>query len=105
MPIEINIKPEDVDALVKDAILKAGIGKTIEASVAKVLAPHSYDNPIDRELKSYITTVVRELLETEFKDQLCAAVRAALAAKVTQPIMEKMADAAIEKIVRAAEDK
>ena len=103
MKIEINA--DQVDQLVRDTILKAGIGKTIEGAVQKILGAHSYNNPVEDELKKYIASVVRLMLETDFKDQVNAAVRAVLEKKVTQPIMEKMADAAIDKIVRAAEDK
>lgn len=105
MAFEINIKPEDVDQLVKDTILKAGIGRVIQDAVAKAISPHSYNNPIDEELKRYITTVVRGLLETDFKDQVATAVRSVLEQKVTQPIIETLAEKTIDKIVKAAEDR
>lgn len=102
MKIEINA--EQVDQLVRDTILKAGIGKAIEGAVSRAFG-NTYDNPIEKELKSYITTVVRKLLETEFKDKVDMAVREAIAAKLTEPIVAKLAEATIDKIVKAADER
>lgn len=101
--MQINLTPDDVDTLVKDTILKAGIGKVITDAVARTLGA-SYNNPIDDALKRYIGTVVGQLLETDFKVQVDAAVRAAIEERLTAPIMQKMSEAAIQKIVKAAED-
>ena len=102
--MQIDLKPEDVDELVKQTILKAGIGKTIQDVVAKTLGS-SYDNPIEKAMKSYITTVVMDLLKTDFKDKVDAAVRAALEAKLTSAVAERLADETINKIVKAATDR
>lgn len=105
MAIEINIKPEDVDALVKDAIMKSAFGKTIQDAINKVLNAHSYNSPIEDVLKKHISDVAKTLMQTEWKEKLDNAVRSAIAARLTDAHLQKISDEAINRIVRAAEDR
>lgn len=101
--MNINITPEDVDALVKDALLKAGIGKAITEAVAKTLS--GYNNPIDEKLRLYVGEVAGELIRAKFATQIKEAVAVQIEAKVTKEVIEKVTTAATEKMIRAAEDR
>lgn len=62
--MEINIKPEEIDKYVKQAIIESSVGKIINDSATKYMQEFlskSYDSPI----KQILNTVVRKLLEEE----------------------------------------
>lgn len=103
MKIEIN--SEQVEQLVHDTILKAGIGKAIQEAVVRTISASPYNNPIDEALKRYIVTVVEAMMKTEFREQIDAAVREAIKQRIDAKTLETLSGAAIEKIVRAAEDR
>lgn len=103
--LQINITPEQIDQLVRDKIMEAAIGKNITAVIAKVLGSSSYNNPVEDAVKGVITAIVRDLLEKEYRPKLEEAVRAEIDKRVTADVVSKYADAAIAKIVRAAEDR
>lgn len=100
--MNINITPEDVDALVKDALLKAGIGKAITEAVAKTLS--GYNNPIDENLKRYVGEVAGELIREKFSAQIKVAVAAQIEAKVTHELIETVTCAATDKMIQAARE-
>lgn len=101
MAIELNITAEDVEALVKDSLIKAGLGKVISDGVAKALG--GYDSPVDKAVKQYVAEVAETLIREKFADQIKDAVRATIEAKVTDEMIARTVDAAVEKMARAAE--
>lgn len=65
--MEINIKPEEIDVYVKQAIIESSIGKIINEGAKKYMQEflsQSYDSPIRR----ILTQVVRDLLEEKMKE-------------------------------------
>jgi hypothetical protein len=50
--MEINITPGDVEKMVKDSLVKAGLGKAITEAIQKALTG-SYNNPIDEAIKRF----------------------------------------------------
>lgn len=100
--MHINITPEDVDTLVKDALLKAGIGKAITEAVAKTFS--GYNNPIDEKLKQYVGDVAGDLIRTKFDAQIKEAVAAHIEAKVTREIIDSVVNVSVDKMVRAAQE-
>jgi len=102
MPLELNITAEDVEALVRDSIMKSGFGKAVEEGVKKAFS--GYDNPIDKEIKSYVAEVCRKLLREKFSTEVLAAVTKAIQEKVTQELIDKTVAAATERMVRAADE-
>lgn len=103
--MEITIKPEDVDKLVRDAILTAGIGKVITEQVAAALKVNSYsrDGFIENAIKTYIQSVCAEVIRDGYGEQIKAAVTALVQEKVTPVVIEKIATEAVEKLIAAAE--
>jgi len=100
--MEINVTPEDVDALVKNALLKASIGKAVSAAVNKMFT--AYNNPIDEHLRQFVGEVARDLIREKFSQQIKEAVACHVEAKVTQELVLGVVDRSINKMVRAAEE-
>lgn len=101
--MEITLKPEDVDQLVRDTIVKAGIGKTITEAVHKALT--GYNSPVEEQLKAYIGRVARELIEGLYADQIKASVAAEIEKRITKELIDTTVAKAMEKIERAAQDR
>lgn len=103
MGFEINLTPEDIDALVKDSIMKAGFGKAVEDAVKKVFT--GYDNPIDAQLKKYVAEVAAQMIRERFADQIKAAVAQEIEARVTKDIVDIVVAASVSKMIHAAEER
>ena len=100
--MEVNITDEDVERLVKDTLIKTGLGKAIADSVRRALS--GYDSPVDRAIKAYVAFVAGELVRERFTEQIRVAVAAAIDARVTTELVNTTVNTAIERMVRAAED-
>ena len=101
MAIELNITPEDIDALVRDSIMKAGFGKVINEAIGKIFT--GYNSPIEERLRTYIAEISGQLLRDKFSAQIKAAVAAAIEEKITPQMINTVVAAATEKMARAAE--
>lgn len=102
--MEITIKPEDVDKLVRDAILTAGIGKVITEQVTAALkSPYTRDGFVEGAVKAYVERVCGEIIREGFGEQIKAAVTVQVQEKVTPAVIEKLSQEAVEKLVSAAE--
>lgn len=103
MPLELNISPEDIEALVRDSIMRSGFGKAVNEGVQKALS--GYNNPLDEAIKRYVLEVAGTLLREKCGDQVRAALLTAMEKHVTADILDKITEAAIQKMIRAAEDR
>lgn len=103
MPLELNISPEDIEALVRDSIMRSGFGKAVNEGVQKALS--GYNNPLDEAIKRYVLDVAGTLLREKYNDQIRAAIATAMEKHVTTNILDKITEAAIEKMARAAQDR
>jgi len=106
MKLEINA--EDVERMVRDSILQAGVGKAINEGIQKLLqedASTYRDGPIRSELRKFLTTTVKKLLETEFKDRLEAATRQAVSAMVTDDMLKTVAEQSVRMMVKSFEER
>jgi hypothetical protein len=100
MGIELNITAADAEQLVKDTLLKDGLGRVISDAVSKSLS--GYDSPIDRAIKVYVAEVASKLVREKFADQIKDAVIAVIESKVTQEVINDCAAKAVEKMIDAA---
>ena len=103
MGIEINMTPDDIDTMVKDTIMKSGFGKAVEEGIKRAMQP-GYDNPVEKAMKAYVTEMVGLLLREKYSEQIRAGLIDMLEKSVTAEVMEKVTTAAVEKMVRAAQD-
>lgn len=102
--MDIKLTPEQIDQLVRETILKSSVGAVISGAIQKVISP-GYNSPIDEALKGVVKSVTIEIIEADYKPQIAAAVRAAIESKITPKAIENITAQAVDKIVRAAEDR
>lgn len=100
MGLELNIKPEDIERLVKDSIMQAGFGKAVTEAINKALS--GYNNPVDEEIKRYVGQVAADLIREKYADEVRAAVTRHIEAKVTSELIDKMTDETVQRMQRAA---
>jgi len=101
--MEINVKPEDIDVFVKDALLKAGIGKMVTEAITKTFS--GYNNPIDEQMKQFVAGVAKELIHERFSSQIRTAVAAQIEARVTNEMINNVVDVAVKKMADAAAER
>lgn len=86
MQVNVDITPEEINRAVADAVIKSAIGeslqKAIEGEVKKL--SQSYHNPITAVVQEMILKILRETIDTEFRDRIREQVR--------QKIEEKFVD-------------
>lgn len=103
MALELNITPEDIEALVRDSIMRCGFGKAVEDAIKKVFT--GYNNPIDVELKRYVSELCSTLLREKYRAAIYLATTKAIEERVTEELITKTVSVAVEKMVRAADER
>lgn len=104
--MEIDVKPEDINRIVADAVAKSAIGQHVRSAVEKALndLAKSYQNPYDEAIKSIVTAEVRRVVEQEFgtaiREKAAQRVRDSLTDTVLAGIAEKAVNAAVNAIDR-----
>lgn len=100
--MELNIKPEDIDNLVKDALLKSAFGKTINEAVTKMFS--GYNNPMESELRKLVTSIVAEILNEKHKEQTVKHVSEYVSKAVSEDVLQKITDKVVSNIIKSAQD-
>lgn len=101
MGIELNIKPEDIDALVRESIMKAGFGNVISKAITEAFS--GFNNPVNEAIRRYVGTVCSELLREKYAEEVKAAVAREIEKRVTTSMIDQTVDAAMQKMVDAAQ--
>lgn len=103
--MEITIKPDDVDKLVREAILKSALGEGIAKAVKDLLTPgNGYRaTPVEDAIKAYVAQIARDVLTEVYADQIRAEVTKQLAEKVTPQFVEQLSSGSIQRMLTAAE--
>jgi uncharacterized membrane-anchored protein YjiN (DUF445 family) len=99
--LTIDIKPEDIDRLVKEAVTKSMIGTAIQATVSKVLS--GYDSPIDKAIKDVVSTVALQLMREKFGALISEIVAGEMERKVTKEVLDAIVNTAMDKLIQAAQ--
>ena len=89
MDINIEVKPEQIEKAITEAVVKSALGEKINESVRKALGDYELGRSIDGVIRDVINAQVRgAILSTEtLKDA------------VTKQVQEKMTDAFVEAAV------
>jgi hypothetical protein len=101
--MKIEISADDIEKLVREELVKAGLGKFIAEGVQKALS--SYDSPVEKALRQYMSEVATRLIREHFTAHIEEAIMTHIKAKVTTEAIDKIVDTAVTKMVRAAEDR
>jgi hypothetical protein len=105
MALEIEIKPEHIDEMVRSAIMSAGLGKMINDMLGAALRSGSYNNPVENALRSAVQSIAADLIETRFKESITGAVTVMVEKIVTKEAIDAMAEAASKQLIRALNDR
>src|SRR3569832_55593 len=100
MSIEVTIKPEDIDALVRDAIMKSSFGKLIDDTIKTVTKAGSYNNPIENAIKEFYSQQALKVLNEVMRDRIVESIRASLSEKLTDEWIKEKADVLAYKLIR-----
>jgi hypothetical protein len=96
--MEINIKPEEIDLYVKNAIIESSIGKILHDSAKKwidELCSNRYDSPI----KNMIHNIVRDMLKEEInKPENLALIKEAFISKINESTINSVIYKLMDKI-------
>jgi len=98
--LTIEIKPEDIDRLVREAVTKSMIGTSIQQQVTKVLS--GYDSPIDKAIREVVSTVALQLMREKFTEQITTLVTDSMQKKVTKEVLDAIVNTAMDKLVTLA---
>lgn len=91
MDIKVDIKPEDVNKAVADAILKSAIGKQLEECINKSLTDmsSSWNNPLKPIIEREICALMRDVIREKYADRIKKLVEE----KLTDKLLSDVADA------------
>jgi len=98
--LTIEIKPEDIDRLVREAVTKSMIGTAIQQQVSKVLT--SYNSPVDEAIRKVVADVALQAIRDKFEGQIKELVAAAMDAKVKKDVLDAIVNTAMDKLIQAA---
>lgn len=101
--LNIEIKPEDIEKLVKETFINTALGKTINDTLGKVLG--GYNSPLEEAIKQIVRKMAIELIEERYKDRVREAVVKAIEARITNELIDATVNTAMERIIKAASDK
>lgn len=96
--MEINIKPEEIDLYVKNAIIESSIGKILKESSEKwinELCQNRYDSPIKRMISHIVEDMIKEEIN---KPENIERVRQAFVAKINAETIDEVIYKLMDKI-------
>lgn len=102
--MQIEIKPDDIDRLVKEALLKSAFGDGLKAAITDIFANDKWDNPFKLALNREAGRIVAEMMqEPEFIEPVRSAVKAKLSEIINGGAMEEAVKAMISKMISNAD--
>lgn len=90
--IQIDVKPEDIESAVKDAIINSSLGKFLEKAVREALNSYNFSRAVEEAIQRSLIEQAREIIKTDVEFQ--AKIRAVIDRKFTQ---ENLIEAIAEK--------
>jgi len=98
--MQINIEPEQINKLVSGAILESCLGKEMKKAIEKAVADVSKVDyrVIANVVNTEVRNTVRELVTTEYREQIKTIVQEAMTTEVVHKIVDAAMKALIEKI-------
>lgn len=92
--MNLEIKPEDLNRLLTETILKSSIGdlltKNVQAMVDKL--SRSYDNPLEKVIEQEVMSIVRTMIHEDFKPKLLELVRSKISEEMVDKFVSKLWD-------------
>lgn len=94
--MSLEIKPDDINRFVADAIVKSALGDAVRKQIDAALANlnSSWDNPLKKMIETEVAQIVARTIRETYGEQLKA--------RIADKVAEQVADEIIDKIVNAA---
>lgn len=101
--MQIEIKPNDIDDYVKDAVLKSSIGSSLEKAIKECMEEifSSYNSPIKKIINDYISVLVREFIG---KPENLSTIQKAIANVLIPETIEKIIQHGVRKFEQDIKD-
>ncbi len=92
--MEIDLKGDDINKLVANAILESKLGEAIQASVKRVMADveKTYNSPIDQVIKNHVSETARAIIVKEYTPMIEAKVKDFISKTITEKMIESAAN-------------
>lgn len=96
----MQLTPEQINEFIAKAVLESQIGEAVKASVARAMEDlrKSYNNPFDEVIKRHIVQMIDAEVLTVYKPMLEAGIKEAMARHMTDEVVTKIIDAAMERL-------
>lgn len=96
--MSLEIKPDDINRFVADAILKSALGAAVEKAVGEAISKleRSWDNPIEYVVKQEVSQMVRTVINQTYAQQLRAKVEVAMTGKITDDVLARIIDKSLD---------
>lgn len=105
--MEINITPEAIDQMVKQAVINSSLGKLIDEAVKAAVAGqrNGYrDPPIEEVVKEFIRQQTRAVLNEHYDKQVKDAILVALADKLGADKLGAIAAQVVDRLMKDLND-
>ena len=100
--LSIEIKPEDLDKIVKDAVCKSLVGQAFETAIEKVFS--GYDNPIEKELKNIAGNIAREVISEKYSEVIKEMIISHLESKVKEETLQRTVNSVTDKLAKGIDE-
>lgn len=98
MDIKVDVKAEDVEKAVKDAIIDSAIGRMIQEKVRQATSDYAIGNAVETVIRHAIAEHCRTMIRED--EALAAKLKAAIVEKLDTDFIDRMA----AKIARAVDN-
>lgn len=98
----MQLSPEQINEFLSKAILESQIGEAVQQSITRVMEElkRTYNNPFDDVIKKHINQIIDSELLTTHRAALQDGIRTRLEQYLTDEIIQKIMDAAMERLRR-----
>lgn len=95
----IEISPDQINEYIAQSILSSAVGKSLKIAIDEEVKRlgQSYDNPYKRHVEAEVIRLIKELIETEFKEQIRQAIREKITDEFLNEILYSLWDKFLEK--------
>lgn len=97
MDVKLNITPEQIDELVRNAILRSALGTKIDEAIKSHLTDWKLSESVNREVSAALSAIIRDVVGA---DQLLRArIHAAVTEKLTDECLSKLLENVWDRII------
>lgn len=98
MDLKLDIKPEDIEKAVVQAIIESSIGTSIKQRLDEILKGYQIKNAIEEVIVREIKLMVREVISND--PNLKLTIETKYKEKITQDLLDKAVNFSIEKLIK-----